>query len=102
MKAIRVSRQQLVAGLLILASLGVAIIAIMPPSRAESPAALPASGAARIPDLSGLPLAFEPNVGQSDQAVSFLAHGRGGMLFFTPSEVALSLTSGADTRKALW
>src|SRR5438309_92159 len=39
-----------------------------------------------------LPLAFEPNEGQADPGVKFLARGRGYGLFFTPSETVLVLT----------
>jgi hypothetical protein len=38
-----------------------------------------------------LPIAFEPNLGQSDEQVAFLAHGPGYGLFLTPDELALSL-----------
>lgn len=43
------------------------------------------------PGLSKLPLSFEPNAGQSNQAVRFLARASGGTLFFTPSGVSLTL-----------
>jgi hypothetical protein len=53
-----------------------------------SPAARsPAQLAARNP----LPLTFEPNAGQADPAVRFLAHSAGSALFFTPGEVVLAL-----------
>jgi hypothetical protein len=44
-----------------------------------------------VPDFDNLPLAFEPNVGQTDASVRYLAHGKGGTLYFAPSEVALVL-----------
>ncbi len=43
------------------------------------------------PDFGKLPLAFEPNAGQTDPSVRFLSRSAGGTLFFTPSEVAFSL-----------
>jgi len=42
-----------------------------------------------------LPLTFEPNAGQVDPAVRFLAHATGGTLFFTPNEVVLALEDRA-------
>ena len=38
-----------------------------------------------------LPMSFEPNVGQTDPQVQFLARGRAQMLFLTPQEAVLSL-----------
>jgi RHS repeat-associated protein len=44
------------------------------------------------PDLGQMPLAFVPNVGQTDQSVRFQVHSAdGGMMFFTPGEIVLSL-----------
>jgi hypothetical protein len=57
----------------------------------------PASSAPR-PGLRGggpLPLAFEPNQGQADDTVKFLARGRGYGLFLTPTETVLVLAAGA-------
>src|SRR5688572_30521958 len=39
------------------------------------------------------PLTFEPNVGQTDESVEFLAHGNGYSLFLTSTEAVLSLQS---------
>lgn len=41
--------------------------------------------------MQSLPLAFVPNLGQSDPAVRFQAKSLGGAVFFTPSEVVLAL-----------
>ena len=49
-----------------------------------------------LPRLAALPLHFEPNAGQSDPAVRYIAHTPHGALFFTPSEVGLSL--GPESR----
>lgn len=47
----------------------------------------PAAGAQRL----GLPLSFEPNVGQADPAVRFVSHGPRGTLYLTPSEAIVAL-----------
>ncbi|HSK76630.1 MAG TPA: SBBP repeat-containing protein [Thermoanaerobaculia bacterium] len=63
-------------------------------------ALLLASGAARsaeMPPASVLgraPLAFEPNLGQSDPQVRYLARGAGYALFLTREEAVLALPSG--------
>lgn len=41
--------------------------------------------------FAALPLAFEPNLGQSSRAVKFLAHGTGYGLFLTQDEAVLAL-----------
>ncbi len=38
-----------------------------------------------------LPIAFEPNVGQTDPAVRFLAHYRGGTIYFAKGEIVLAI-----------
>ena len=48
----------------------------------------------------GLPLSFEPNRGQTDARVKFLAHGRGYRLFLTPREAVLDLDAASQTRVA--
>ncbi|HKP53774.1 MAG TPA: SBBP repeat-containing protein [Chloroflexia bacterium] len=48
--------------------------------------------ASTLPTLDRLPLSFEPNVGQTDPFVRFIAHVPGGLLYFTSGEVVLSLT----------
>ncbi len=55
----------------------------------EQPA--PATPSTPRTALARLPLTFEPNGGQVDSAVRFLAHAPGGTLFFTPAEVVLAL-----------
>jgi hypothetical protein len=44
-------------------------------------------------ELGKLPIAFEPNAGQTGPQVRFIAHAPGGTMYFTPSEVVLSLMS---------
>ncbi|MGH2772364.1 MAG: SBBP repeat-containing protein, partial [Actinomycetota bacterium] len=41
-----------------------------------------------------LPLSFEPNRGQTDSQVEFLARGKGYTLFLTPKEAVISLLKG--------
>src|SRR3954452_6238482 len=47
-------------------------------------------------DLGNFPLQFEPNAGQADTAVSFVAHATGGVMYFTRSGVALGLRQTID------
>jgi len=47
---------------------------------------------------AALPLAFEPNQGQSDPEVKYLARGNGYKLYLTPASVILTMhTRGADS-----
>ncbi|MEO5951846.1 MAG: SBBP repeat-containing protein, partial [Chloroflexia bacterium] len=43
--------------------------------------------------MGKLPIAFEPNTGQADAQVRFMAHAPGGTMYFTQGEVVLSLVS---------
>ena len=45
-----------------------------------------------------MPMAFEPNQGQADAAVKFLARGRGYGLFLTPTEAVLVLAPAGPGR----
>lgn len=72
------------AVLLVLAVLWVAHPYFTPP---PPPPASPSLS----PGFGILPLSFIPNADQTDPAVRFQAHGAGGMLFFTPDQVVLSL-----------
>jgi hypothetical protein len=47
-----------------------------------------------------LPMQFEPNVGQTDSSVRFMARGPGGTIYFTPSGVTLSLKTGASAQES--
>ena len=47
-----------------------------------------------------LPLAFEPNVGQTDARVKFLAHGSGYTLFLTDTAAARPANTVGDLRAA--
>src|SRR5438128_1745298 len=53
----------------------------------------PASHPSRQVNFSSLPVAFEPNLGQTDPQVKYLARGNGYTLFLTSSEAVLSLAS---------
>ncbi len=48
--------------------------------------------------MARLPLAFEPNVGQSGEPVKFLARGRGYGLYLTPAEAVLTLPAGRGAK----
>jgi hypothetical protein len=41
--------------------------------------------------LSNLPLSFEPNVGQTDGEVRFVARGKGMIVYFTDNEIVMAL-----------
>src|SRR4051812_19189891 len=66
----------------------------------SSHSAGPASPGTSHSGLARLPLSFEPNAGQTDEAVRFMAHAPGGTLFFTDAGVVLSLeTANAERVK---
>ena len=48
-----------------------------------------------VADHGGLPMAFEPNRGQADRSVRFLARGSGYGVFLTPTAAVLSLRNSA-------
>ncbi len=48
-----------------------------------------------VSEFARLPLAFEPNQGQTDARVKFVTHGPGYSLFLTADEAVLSLKAGA-------
>jgi hypothetical protein len=64
-------------------------VALVLPARVLRPATPPVRTAPA--KLHRAPLAFEPNVGQADASVKFLAHTGGTTLTLTPTEAALSL-----------
>ncbi|HEY0051201.1 MAG TPA: hypothetical protein VGB68_18040, partial [Pyrinomonadaceae bacterium] len=70
----------------------------------DSPATPANTGAAaidkeKIDDAYGkLPLHFEPNHGQTDAQVKFLARGQGYALFLTEKEAVLSLQKRGKTK----
>src|SRR5215475_5364619 len=60
-------------------------------------AAAPARAATAGPASRNLPLSFEPNLGQTDPRVKFLARTPGMTLFLTPTETVF-LTAGNAVR----
>jgi hypothetical protein len=58
----------------------------------------PAKQAAIRSTLANLPLVFEPNLGQADPQVSFLARGGGYTLFLTRREAVVALSGSAPIR----
>src|SRR5215211_4920914 len=73
--------------------------ALPAPERPDPPRA--AAMSPHPPPLGTLPLAFEPNQGQTDRAVRYLAHGLGGTLYFTPGEVVLVLPAPDPSARPL-
>src|SRR4029453_10942761 len=58
----------------------------------------PVEAAPRLGAGGPLPLTFEPNLGQADPSVKFLARGRGYGLFLTPSETVFLLVPADQAR----
>jgi Beta-propeller repeat/Domain of unknown function DUF11 len=115
---VRLNRRGLGTGLLwsrifpaalLLVVAGATALSLVPhPQRSDSQAqltsyeAFPATGQ-KTPTLTSygrLPLMFEPNVGQTDARVSFLARGSGYGLFLTPQNAVLSLQRASTKGKA--
>ncbi len=61
---------------------------------------LAVAGSSALEVRDALPMAFEPNVGQTDGRVRFVARGRGYSVFVTPGEVALGL--GREALRMSW
>ena len=49
--------------------------------------------------LAGLPLSFEPNLGQADPRVKFLSRGRGYTLFLTKDQAVLETQESGEGRR---
>ncbi|HZI87399.1 MAG TPA: SBBP repeat-containing protein, partial [Pyrinomonadaceae bacterium] len=66
----------------------------------DAPAGVPANAGKRRSELrashSALPLSFEANQGQTNNAVKFLARAGGHLLFLTPTETVMALYTPAD------
>ncbi len=63
---------------------------------AQNPAQTSLSNSSAVKESYGkLPLAFEPNYGQTADAVKFLARGNGYTLFLTPAEAVFAMRQGA-------
>lgn len=65
-------------------------------SPTNSPASAHESNRPAITSLSHLPLMFEPNVGQTDPSVKFIARGAGYSLFLNSEGAVLALQHGHD------
>lgn len=65
-------------------------------AQTQAPMAGPARVQARSLVATGkLPLAFEPNQGQTDAGAAYIAHGSGYGLFLMPTEAVLALGAGS-------
>jgi hypothetical protein len=94
MRALRV-----VAVLFVLLAAGCGPVPLRPAVKASPPAAPSAS---QVMQLYGqLPLAFEPNAGQSAPEVDFLARGPGYTVFLTATAAVLALRTPDDAGSAL-
>jgi hypothetical protein len=71
---------------------GAFVLAVLPAILVWAPPALPSSV---NPPLHALPWSFEPNLGQTDPRVRFLARSRGMTLFVTPGETVFRTTRSA-------
>lgn len=67
---------------------------LAPQMAMASPAIPLASGARLQAGYGQLPMRFEPNLGQSNTSVQFIARGPGYQLFLTPAEAVLVLRQG--------
>lgn len=88
-----ISGVRALCGMLVLWLLALALprALVLPTLPLAAQPALPAVEAG----LGALPLAFTPNVGQTDPAVRFFVRGANGNLFFTPDEVVQTLPNRA-------
>src|SRR5213082_2485701 len=58
------------------------------------------AGPRLIGDYGRIPIAFEPNRGQADPAVRYLARGNGYLVLLTDGETVIALQQGDRTRVA--
>ena len=64
---------------------------IAPPAPVEAPPTATSGTTSTLAPLAQLPLAFEPNVGQTDSSASYLAHGPGYAVYLTATGAVLSI-----------
>jgi uncharacterized protein (TIGR03437 family) len=86
-----------VCGLLVLVSAAVGIL-----QTAAAPGPPAAASRPKLTAAQTLPLRFEPNLGQSDPTVSFVARGAGYQLLLKPAEAVLALEgpkTGSSARR---
>lgn len=97
-------RVGLAVGVFILMGMLTALIAAIHPSESASVDNKTNKDSKRktaaMATYSKLPIAFEPNRGQSDKNVRFLAHAPGGLFYFCSDEIVVSLrkTAGFNSR----
>lgn len=72
-----------------------------PRSALPQPALAQASRAQQIEAYANLPVSFEPNQGQADRAVRFLARGIGYSLFLTSTDAELILNRATFVLRVL-
>ena len=75
--------------------LGTTAMAQVRPSPSAAAHAKAAHASEILRNYGRLPLSFEPNLGQSDSQIKFLAHGQGYGLFLTADRALLSVTQPA-------
>jgi len=101
------SRRMLARGVVVVCLVSVLVLGASVPTALSRPShATQAAGAAVSRSLAarrfaGLPLSFEPNRGQVDRQVRFLARGSGYTLFLTERAAVLSLRGGSHQQTAL-
>src|SRR6266550_191237 len=78
-----------IAALFVIA-LGLVVLPLRPAPRAPGKQ-LPAVSSSVNNQYGKIPLSFEPNVGQSDAQVQYIARANGYSLFLTPRETVLLL-----------
>ena len=96
------SRARVVAALLLLILVGAGALRVAP--KVFSPGAnarRPRESASPLQAYNQLPLIFEPNQGQTDPKVKFLAHGSGYGLFLTADSAVLRLQHPAKRNSVL-
>jgi hypothetical protein len=67
-------------------------------AKATPEAPEPAAERTAVESFDALPMAFEPNVGQTDARVHYVARGRGYGVFLTGDEVALAVGGRSAVR----
>jgi hypothetical protein len=72
---------------------------VQPPAGSATTPARPSVHAGPSPELGKLPIAFEPNVGQTDATVRFVARGGAMTIFFRDSEAVMVLTGSRSSKQ---
>jgi len=85
-----------IAALFVIA-LGLVVLPLRPAPRAPGKQ-LPAVSSSVNNQYGKIPLSFEPNVGQSDAQVQYIARANGYSLFLTPRETVLLRYAASQSR----